>query len=368
MERYDIAIIGAGVSGSIAAYILSKTKRVVVFEKKKLPRYKTCAGGITNKTLKFLEELGININNTLIENYIKEIDVKISNERKVLRFSKPIGILTYRDKFDYYLLKKSNADILDETKVLDVKICGDEIIVKTNRGEFYSKYLFGCDGATSIVKKKFFEREMEMGVAAQIEVNEIFDKIYIDFDIVKNGYAWIFPKRNSSSIGVGFIREHENISIRNVLKRFIKNLKIDYDEKSVRIHPLPYFIGRKNLVYKGRICICGDAANLIDPLTGEGTFNAIYSSYLASKALLEGNLNLYERYYMDTIYKEMRKAQVVSKIFYTKKEFSKYILLKTNFFENMLECICNEIRCYSKNYYTNILKLIPLYIISRIKI
>ncbi len=366
MEKYDVIIVGAGISGSVSAYILSKHMNVLVLEKKKLPRYKTCGGGITNKTLKFLRKIGIDIKNDLIENYIDRIRVKILGSEKVIEYNEPLGILTYRDVFDYYLLKKSNADILDETKVLDVNVSKDKICVKTSRGRFISDYLIGCDGATSVVKRKFFEVEKEMGVAAQLETNKMFNEIYIDFDIVKNGYAWIFPKRKGSTIGVGYIRGEEKEPIRSVLKKFLKNINVSYKEEDIKIHPLPYFIGRKNVVYKNVVCICGDAANLIDPLLGEGTFNAALSAYLASEAILKGNLGLYEKMYLDSIYKHMKRAYLISKIFYSKKEFSKYILMRTSFFEEFLKCICNEIECYSKGYFMNILKLIPLYVISKI--
>ncbi len=368
MERYDVAIIGAGVSGGVAAYILSKHMNVIVFEKYKLPRYKLCGGGITNKTISFLKSIGLDINKSLIESYINEIEIKIKNEKKVLKFKEPLGILTRRDLFDEYLIRKSEAEILDETKVLDVNICGNEVIIKTNRGEYKSRYLLGCDGATSLVKRKFFEMEKEIGVAAQIEIPITYKRIFIDFDVVKNGYAWIFPKRNFSSIGVGYIREYEKLPIKKVLENFLSSLGLSYEGLKIKVHPLPYFIGRKNVVYRRNICICGDAANLIDPVTGEGTFNAAYSAYLASKAILEGDLTLYEKYYLDTIYKEMKRASLIAKIFYQKKEFSKYLLLNTNFFEEMLNCICNDGRCYTRNYYINILKLIPLYIMSKIRI
>ena len=50
MKEYDIAIIGTGPSGAMAAYHAAKNgKKVILIEKEKLPRYKTCGGGLVHR-------------------------------------------------------------------------------------------------------------------------------------------------------------------------------------------------------------------------------------------------------------------------------------------------------------------------------
>ena len=63
-KHYEVIIIGAGPSGLGAALNLLKNgiKDILVIEQKKFPRYKCCAGYITNKTKKEYESLGLNIN------------------------------------------------------------------------------------------------------------------------------------------------------------------------------------------------------------------------------------------------------------------------------------------------------------------
>ena len=52
---YDVIICGSGVAGSTAAYFLSETGlKVLVIEKEKLPRYKTCGGGVVFRAAKLL--------------------------------------------------------------------------------------------------------------------------------------------------------------------------------------------------------------------------------------------------------------------------------------------------------------------------
>ena len=64
-SKYKVIIIGAGPAGIAMALNLIKLdiKDILVIEKYKFPRYKCCAGYITNKTKKEYEKLGLNINN-----------------------------------------------------------------------------------------------------------------------------------------------------------------------------------------------------------------------------------------------------------------------------------------------------------------
>jgi len=52
---YDVIIIGAGPGGSLTGYLLSLQRlKVLIVEKKKMPRYKPCAGGMTRRALNIL--------------------------------------------------------------------------------------------------------------------------------------------------------------------------------------------------------------------------------------------------------------------------------------------------------------------------
>ena len=45
---YDVIIIGCGVAGTTAGYFLAQSGiKVLMIEKEKIPRYKTCGGGVT---------------------------------------------------------------------------------------------------------------------------------------------------------------------------------------------------------------------------------------------------------------------------------------------------------------------------------
>ncbi len=54
---YDVIVIGAGPCGCIAARTLSKSGlEVLLLEKCKLPRYKSCSGILIEKSMRFIEQ------------------------------------------------------------------------------------------------------------------------------------------------------------------------------------------------------------------------------------------------------------------------------------------------------------------------
>src|SRR3954469_3096906 len=59
-DRYDVLVIGGGPSGAAAAYWLAQQgRRVLVVEKKRFPREKTCGDGLTPRAVRELHGMGL---------------------------------------------------------------------------------------------------------------------------------------------------------------------------------------------------------------------------------------------------------------------------------------------------------------------
>jgi flavin-dependent dehydrogenase len=59
-DRYDVLVIGGGPSGASAAYWLAQQgRRVLVVEKKRFPREKTCGDGLTPRAVRELQGMGL---------------------------------------------------------------------------------------------------------------------------------------------------------------------------------------------------------------------------------------------------------------------------------------------------------------------
>src|SRR5690606_7579051 len=65
-ECWDAVVIGAGPAGSVAAYLLARAGgRVLLIERKPLPRYKVCGACLSSSAVALLNQLGLG---TLLEN------------------------------------------------------------------------------------------------------------------------------------------------------------------------------------------------------------------------------------------------------------------------------------------------------------
>ena len=74
----------------------------------------------------------------------------------------------------------------------------------------------------------------------------------------------------------------------------VPNTPTLWNLEDVRGYRLPLVHARARLT-KGRAALLGDAAGLVDPLSGDGIYEAFLSAKLAAAAVLAGNLEGYDR-------------------------------------------------------------------------
>src|SRR5262249_28443131 len=110
-------------------------------------------------------------------------------------------------------------------------------------------------------------------------------RIAVEVGTVAGGYAWVFPKLDHLNIGVvGW--KTEGPHLREQLHRFARSLDLDPEAlEHVRGYRLPLRAAGDPL-YKGPSVLVGDAAGLIDPLSGEGIHSAFLSATLAAEAIV----------------------------------------------------------------------------------
>jgi flavin-dependent dehydrogenase len=116
--------------------------------------------------------------------------------------------------------------------------------------------------------------------------------LIFDFAPLPGGYAWLFPKGDHINIGVGTFADGSDVE----LKKVTRQLLIDYTTQKLGISltaidaPITgQYLGMGGQAYipRGRVLLTGDAAGLVDPLTGEGIHSAIVSGQAAAAAVLE---------------------------------------------------------------------------------
>ncbi len=235
LNIYDAAIIGGGPAGASAAYYLSKAgKRIVLFEKQSLPRYKTCGGGIIHN-VNFILPFGFK---EVIENYCYRAE--LYDHLAKLNFStqrnKPIIMMVMREEFDNYLLTKAKelgAEVFDETAVMDIENFSDYILVSTRGMNIKAEFVLAADGAAGIVSRKMGTKKYITKLPAlegEIFVNDTdYEKFSssarFDFDIIPYGYGWVFPKNHHLSAGVVRMKKgDENLNL--MLDRYLEFLNL----------------------------------------------------------------------------------------------------------------------------------------------
>ncbi len=328
-QSHDVIVVGAGPAGATLAYELAKRGiGVLVLEKEKLPRYKCCAGGVTSKAAKLLD---FDISE-VTEDVIHEVSFTFNLGSPYLgQDSQPLIYTVMRDAFDYFLVQKAQqlgAVLMDGQKVTQVQVSADWVEISTADNVFRSRLVVGADGAYSVVARELGMGK-SIGYAAGIESEIVVpeeelakwkSRVQIDLGCIPGGYAWVFPKRNHLSIGVG-CQASKTRDLHAHHQKFLNSLSIDnYTVTKSSSHLIPTCT-KGRIVWQDKALLLGDAAGLADPLTGEGIYNAILSAQLAAPviedSLVRGKVGLqdYQEIVERKIMSELKMARTLSKIF-----------------------------------------------------
>jgi geranylgeranyl reductase family protein len=287
VERFDAVVVGAGPAGSTAAFGLARAgARVLLLDKARFPRDKPCGGGLTYRALRLLPFSVAPV----VEEEVDVFELGLGFRRRfVRRTAEPLVVMTQRRRLDAFLVeqaREAGAEFRDGAKVELSPFCVDGVPID-------STVLIGADGVNGATAKTFGldGHEHEVALEANVPYGPVARSRYarravIEFGIVPGGYGWVFPKGDHVNVGVGGWL-HQGPRLRTHLARLCREHGIPDDALTeVRGYRLPLRRPGASPA-RGRTALVGDAAGLVDPVSGDGIYEALLSAQLAADAALD---------------------------------------------------------------------------------
>jgi geranylgeranyl reductase family protein len=327
MKQTEVCIVGAGPAGVIAALFLAKKGiSAVLVDKAKFPRDKICGDGISGWVLTILKELDLDILQRLsVQPFLshshgirlsgpngKEMDLPFLDDGQFGEGIPP-GFICKRIDFDHFMIeevkKHPEIELIEETTIDHHEINEDGVFLTSKSGlEIKSKLVIFANGANSkfskspgnIVKDKKWTMS---GIKSYYKgITGFHERNYVELHFLKGllpGYFWIFPLPNGeANVGVGLDQYRISKKKINLKKLMLQAIESNPHLRGrfvnakqitpVQAYGLPLW-DKKRSISGERFMLAGDAASLIDPVTGEGighaTISGMYAAIQAARAI-----------------------------------------------------------------------------------
>jgi flavin-dependent dehydrogenase len=303
--KTDIAIVGAGVAGARLAYLLARGGFDVTLFDPRPAWEKPCGGGLTDK---LVTEFGDVVEGLTTARSHYRLEVLFSSGRRAsMAMDRPLVTVSRRALGELLLDRavKAGARFLAE-KVLSVRREAGRNVLATRSGEHSAGLLVGADGVNSLVRRSFLKpfpkEELWIARGALLPV-EVSLPVTIKFFNGCHGYAWIFPRKGRTSVGV-MARRPGGSSRGQLLERLREFASAEFARSGLPAPdlgrpygwPLPGLRPRAfadNVVSGPCWALVGDASGAVDPLTGEGIYYALKTAHLLADALTGGRPEAY---------------------------------------------------------------------------
>jgi geranylgeranyl reductase family protein len=273
---------------------------VLLAERARFPRDKPCGGGLTGRALR-----RIPVDPTpVVERTVDRFSLRLGYRSSFARtHSEPLIAMTQRRRLDAFLAAaaaEAGADLREGVKVDEVTPDGLGVTARVGDTVVRAGVCIGADGANGVVARTTgVEPEIVYGVALEgnipltaLAIPELERTAVIELGVVPGGYGWVFPKGDHANLGVGGWGS-EGPRLRERLDELARRHDVDPAVLTeVRGHRLP--MRRPGTqAHHGRVLLVGDAAGLVDPLSGDGMYEAFTSASLAADAVLRGAIPSY---------------------------------------------------------------------------
>jgi len=315
---YDVAIVGSGPGGSAAAAALARLGfQTLLLDKADFPRDKTCGDALTPRAVRVLDEIGLLPQFAGAQRITEAAVVAPNGAVETSGFPEAPDRRNYLQIIPRLLLDDtlrnyavaSGASFMSPVHVRQIEPRGNCIESSGEREgqpvSFRARVAIIATGASTglLAQIGILKRPPPMNLAVRAYFDAVADliphQIQFRFDGVPlPGYAWMFPiSLTSANVGLGTFAlnsawrgQMAAPAPRGVFERWLQMPAIRrYLGQAQRRGPIKGYPIRSDFLhaptYGERVLLVGEAAGLVNPLTGDGIDFALETGRMAAEYL-----------------------------------------------------------------------------------
>ncbi|MFW9898572.1 MAG: NAD(P)/FAD-dependent oxidoreductase [Candidatus Thorarchaeota archaeon] len=353
---FDIIVVGAGPGGSFAAKVAAENGYKTLLLEKELiggnGRYKACGGAMA---WELVEE--VNYPEEKIARVIESLELHHVDGEDYSKKGK--GAVIWRNIFDKFLtdMAVDNGAILKEKEpLINIDKLDDSYQITTSKDVYIANYVIAADGVTSQTLKKlnwpYFKKEnIILTITKEMKTSKSYidkilgvDTVHLFFGIenlIPVGYAWLFPKTETITVGWGnqinLIKNSRNEFKKFTSLPFVKKALVNSKTEIFKPHLIP--VGLRPKLYDNNVFAVGDAGGIVDPISGKGIPYAMMSGLYAIESIKTcekrdklDKLGIQYEKLLDRKFLKVLKAKRVTrdKIFQNDENLKKFLSLWEN--------------------------------------
>ena len=298
MAAWDLAVVGAGPAGTAAALGALHAEpglRVALLDRADFPRDKACGDGVAPHVLDRLAEVGVT---GLLDDRVPVARLRLDRDGQAVDRTMPRpSYVVPRRLFDARLVEAARAAgaHLLRHRVRDVEVGTDgrDGAVVLDRGlddTLDAEVVVGADGAHSVLGRRLGRRAGGTALAlrgyAPVSAGREGAQAIVFGTGPTTAYAWSFDRGDGlANVGYGEVLDRgRGPSRARMLAQLEALLPGATDGGGDWLaHHLP-LSGPRWRPPSGRVLLVGDAAGLVNPVTGEGIYYAVATGLAAGRA------------------------------------------------------------------------------------
>lgn len=286
---------------------LSRTGRtVLLLDKGTVLGDKLCGGGLTLKDMEILP-----LPDSVFEHKITRAVLYSKRNSLVTNFPDAFLFTVNRMELAAWqkgLLESTGVKVRLNSHVTSIE--ENKLVLRDGR-EYGFRYLVGADGYFSVVRKYLQLPVKKRLIGFQYTLKkpgvEPELRIYLDSGRFRSWYAWIFPHRDSISVGCccdPHLTDHNRMQRK--FREWLERMNIDTGDARLESYPISYdYRG----IRFGNIFLAGEAAGLPSGLTGEGIYQSLASGQEIARMILDPD------YHSLTMKEVLKYNRILSRIY-----------------------------------------------------